>query len=123
MVGVQLSFFPGWEASSCMAAGRGDETVVLSQGSLRLEAGAQKPVAFPLSLVAPCSETLQKEGFGLVFLLTLQHVWDDSELRSLQGGTFLPRTGSLLLWVVHGVPGNQHQSPTDHQGARVGRSF
>lgn len=56
-------------------------------------------------------------------LLPLQHILNVFGLRSPQEGTFLPQTGALLFWVVHVVPGNQHQSPTHHRGARVGRSF
>lgn len=55
-----------------------------------------------------CSEELQKEGFALLALLPLQHILNVFGLSSLQEGTFLPKTGAPLFWVVHVVPGHQH---------------
>jgi len=63
-------------------------------------------------LPCPCSEELQKEGLGLVSLGPLQHIPNVLGLSHLQEGTFLPKTGALLFWVVlHGIPGNRTDLP------------
>lgn len=58
-----------------------------------------KTCCFPplAHLFCPCSEELQREGFGLVSLLPLQYILSGFGLRSLQEGAFLPKTRALLF--------------------------
>lgn len=127
MVGLQLCLPPRVGGIFPYGGGESCRDGRALPGKVMIRGRCPKTCCFPSLARVSCSalapRSLQKEVFGLESLLPLQHILNVSGLRSLQEGTFLPKAGALLFWVVHGVPGNQHRSPTDHQGARMGRSF